>query len=239
MARPEVGVASGLLAGLVPAAAVAVETFHDDPEAQLFPAEEALLARAVNKRRREFATGRACARRALTQLGVPPSPLLPGPDREPRWPIGIVGSITHCDGYRAAVVARSRDLLSVGIDAEPNGPLPEGVLDRVSLAAERAWLRAQSEREPAVHWARLLFCAKEAVYKTWFPLAHRWLGFEDAEITLAPATDGDGPPSGAFDARLLVSGPVVPGGGRLARMHGRYVVERGLVVTAIALEATP
>jgi 4'-phosphopantetheinyl transferase EntD len=229
---------AALLTRIVPAAAAAAEAFADGPAAQLFPAEEALLARAVDKRRREFTTGRICARRALARLGIEPAPLLPGPDREPLWPAGVVGSITHCEGYRAAVVARARDVVSVGIDAEPNGPLPDGVLERVSLPGERAWVRAAAGREPAVHWDRLLFCAKETVYKTWFPLAHRWLGFEDAEITLDQAGAGPAAPAGQFEARLLVTGPTLPDGRPLTTLRGRFVVDRGLIVTAIALLPT-
>ncbi|MBL7497215.1 4'-phosphopantetheinyl transferase superfamily protein [Frankia sp. CNm7] len=254
MAELRAGVEAGLLGSVVPAAAVAVETFTDDLEAVLFPAEEALLARAVEKRRREFTTGRVCARRALTRLGVAPGPLLPGPQREPLWPAGIVGSITHTDGYRAAVVAWDRDLVSVGIDAEPNGPTPEGVFERVSLPSERAWADAAARRAPEVHWDRLLFCAKESVYKTWFPLARRWLGFEEAEITLtddgtagAPGTTAGVPGTsadaaragtartGGFSARLLVPGPTLPDGTRLTTLAGRFVVDRGLIVTAITL----
>jgi 4'-phosphopantetheinyl transferase EntD len=281
---PEVGVgaAASLLADLVPARAVAAETRVDEAEADLFPAEEALLARAVPKRRREFTAGRVCARRAMARLGVAPAPLLAGPNREPLWPAGLVGSITHCEGYRAAVVARTGDLLSIGIDAEPNGPTPDGVLERIALPAEISWVRAAARVEPEVHWDRLLFCAKESVYKTWFPLAGSWLGFEDALITLddrpadaSPAAgrpaargpddsgpaargpddngpDDDGPDdsgptgdaeragaatrrTGAFTAKLLVTGPVLPDGRRLASLRGRYLVTRGLILAVVAI----
>ncbi|HEX6452667.1 MAG TPA: 4'-phosphopantetheinyl transferase superfamily protein, partial [Trebonia sp.] len=160
------------------------EEFGDPAEVALFPEEEAAVARAVGKRRQEFGSARNCAREALGRLGVPPAPILPGEKGAPQWPDGVVGSITHCAGYRAAVVARARDLLTVGIDAEPaGGALPDGVLDRVSLPAERAMLGELSAAAPGVSWDRLLFSAKESVYKAWFPLARRWLGFEDAEIT--------------------------------------------------------
>jgi len=232
------GVTAELLGGVVPAVAVAVETFTDETDALLFPAEEAVVGRAVEKRRREFTTGRVCARRALGRLGVEPAPLLPGPKREPLWPAGVVGSITHCDGYRAAVVAWARHLASIGIDAEPNGPTPDGVLERISLPSERDWLAAAAARDPGVSWDRLLFCAKESVYKAWFPLAGAWLGFEDAEVTLTnteSAEGGAGARTGSFVARLLVAGPALPGGGRLATLRGRFVVARGLIVTAIAV----
>ena len=70
----------------------------------------------------------------------------PGAKREPLWPAGVVGSITHCDGYRAAAVARATDLATVGIDAEPHEPLPDGVLAAIALPAEPP--RAARARRP-------------------------------------------------------------------------------------------
>ena len=105
---------------------------------------------------------------------LPPVPILKGDKGEPCWPDGVVGSLTHCTGYRGAVVGRSAAVRSVGIDAEPHDVLPDGVLDAISLAAER---REMAQRAGRLHWDRILFCAKEATYKAWFPLTKRWLGF--------------------------------------------------------------
>ena len=168
----------------------------------LFPEEEALLARAVDKRRREFATARDCARGALAALGVAPVPILRGERGAPQWPPGIVGSITHCAGYRAAAVARASDVLTIGLDAEPDEMLPDGVLGSVSLPGERERLRDLAAAAPGTCWDRLLFSAKESVYKAWFPLTGRWLGFEDADITIDAA-------DGTFEARLLTAAPMV------------------------------
>src|SRR5579859_8157571 len=93
------------------------ETFSDDFDAFLFPEENAIIARAVESRWREFVTGRACARMALARLGQAPVPILSGPRGAPQWPGDVVGSITHCPGYRAAAVARTRDIVSLGLDA--------------------------------------------------------------------------------------------------------------------------
>jgi 4'-phosphopantetheinyl transferase EntD len=165
-------------------------------EAGLFPEEREHIAHAVAKRRVEFAAVRRCARKALQELGYPPVPILPGEQREPRWPEGVVGSMTHCAGYCAAAVARSGEVSALGIDAEVHAPLPEGVLDLISLESERALLAELTERVPgAVHWDRVLFSAKESVYKAWFPLTRRWLGFEQADIELRM--------DGTFEARLL------------------------------------
>src|SRR5262245_28830029 len=95
---------------LVPGAVTAVEAFVDPPDATLFPEEEAVVRAAVDKRRREFTTARVCARAALAKLGYPPIPILPGKRGAPTWPDGVVGSMTHCAGYRAAAVARATEV---------------------------------------------------------------------------------------------------------------------------------
>nr|WP_308119184.1 4'-phosphopantetheinyl transferase superfamily protein [Streptomyces sp. JJ38] len=200
-----------------------------DPASALFPEEAAAVAGAVRKRQEEFATVRFCARTALARLGHAPAPLLTNRRGAPQWPAGVVGSMTHCDGYRAAAVARASAALSVGIDAEPNAPLPHGVLGKIALPAERERLGRLSALRPAVHWARLLFSAKESVFKVWYPLTGRELDFTEAEVTIEP---GDG----TFSARLLVPGPVVDGR-RLELFGGRWAAGDGLVVSAIVLPA--
>ncbi|HEY6480768.1 MAG TPA: 4'-phosphopantetheinyl transferase, partial [Streptosporangiaceae bacterium] len=109
---------------ILPPSVAAAEEFGDRPDAVLFPEEEAVIGRAIEKRRREFTTARACARAALARLGQPPVAILPGERGAPGWPPGIVGSITHCAGYRAAAVARVSQVLAIGLDAEPDLPLP-------------------------------------------------------------------------------------------------------------------
>jgi 4'-phosphopantetheinyl transferase EntD len=184
----------------------------------------------VEKRRREFTTGRACAREALAQLGRPATPILPGPRGEPLWPPGIVGSITHCKGYRACAVAPATELCTLGIDAEADAPLPDGLLDRISLPEERHLLLDLGRRAPGVHWDKLLFSIKEAVFKAWYPLVERALGFQAAAVSI----DARG---GRFTAHLLVPGPRV-GGRELRALHGRWLAEDGLLISAVALLAS-
>jgi 4'-phosphopantetheinyl transferase EntD len=208
-------------------AGVAVSTTREDLDVPLFPEEEAIVSRAVEKRRREFTTARACAREALAQLGEPARAIPSGPKGEPLWPAGIVGSITHCKGYRACVVARASDLLTVGVDAEPDQPLPDRLLGDIALPEERESLRHLASEAPGTHWDRLLFSIKESVYKAWFPLAERWLGFEDAVIAIDR-------PRGSFSVHLLVPGPVVEGR-ELRTLHGRWLAADGFAMAAIAL----
>ncbi|MDQ1740829.1 MAG: hypothetical protein QOE53_2481 [Pseudonocardiales bacterium] len=214
---------------LLPSWVRAVDTTQDASEDSLLPAERAVVSRAVTKRRVEFATVRACARSALAELGVPPAPILPGPRGAPGWPAGIVGSMTHCAGYRGAAVASDRLAASIGIDAEPHAPLPDGVLDAVARPEEHSWLAELAASTPHVHWDRLLFSIKESVYKAWFPLTGSWLDFDEASITVEPS-------AGAFTAVLQVPGPLLDGR-ELTTFTGRFSTSDTLVLTAITVPA--
>jgi 4'-phosphopantetheinyl transferase EntD len=244
--------------------AATAESYPEAIEAGLFPEEREHVANAVAKRRVEFAAVRRCARRALQELGYPPVPILPGEQREPRWPEGVVGSMTHCAGYCAAAVARGGEVSALGIDAEVHAPLPEGVLDLISLESERALLAELTDRVPgAVHWDRVLFSAKESVYKAWFPLTRRWLGFEQADIELRPdgtfeaillntettadpaAANGSAPAAASSSAgstssassvasvSVAPSSGSVPGSGIPRGFAGRWAVSGGLIATAV------
>ena len=196
----------------------------DDVSTWLYPDEAAQMHGAVETRLREFTTARTCARLAIAKLGLPTAPILRGAWREPIWPRGVVGSITHCRGYCAAAVAKQRDILTVGIDAEPDEQLPPGILEQVAVARERAWV---ATARPGVHWDRLLFSAKESVFKAWFPLARDWLGFEQAVVSFHPTEC-------TFQVQLLVPLPALFGGGP-EYLTGRFLVRDGLLLTAIVV----
>lgn len=180
--------------------------------------EEAGVAHAVPARRAEYAAVRGCARTALRELGLPDAAVPAGPDRAPVWPAGVVGSMTHVDGYRAAAVGRAQTWVGLGIDAEPLAPLPPAVASLVMSEDERV---ALARTDPALCADRVLFSAKESVYKVWYPVTRSWLGFEDVHVRLEP--------DGTFVARLGRSGLGTD------VLHGRWAVGDGLVVTAVAL----
>jgi 4'-phosphopantetheinyl transferase EntD len=203
-----------VIGDILPAAVAAEEAFGDDPAAEIFPEEQEAIAKAVVKRRQEFITGRACARAALARLGLPPAPILRGERGEPQWPAGVVGSITHCAGYRACAVARTTDLAGLGIDAEPDAGLPAGLIESVAGHAEQAWVAGLAAAASAVCWDRLLFSAKEAVGKLWYPLTGRWPG--PRQVTVFPD------PAGTFEVQVAGS-----------RLTGRWLARDGLIVTAV------
>lgn len=187
-------------------------------ESLLWPEEDKALGEVVPGRRWDWVMGRRCAREAIEALGMEPLPVLSGEKREPLWPGGVVGAITHTSGYAAAAVGRAVDIRSIGVDAEPDEPLPKGVLRRVAFESELEWVQAAGI-EGVAHADRLLFTAKEAVYKAWFPVAQRWLGFDDARVTVDAASQ-------AFEAEILVDGPI-------STMRGRYLSTDGIVMAAV------
>jgi 4'-phosphopantetheinyl transferase EntD len=163
---------------LFPAGIVATEMRVPGEVALLLPEEAACLGRAVAKRRQEFAAGRQCARRALREFGVVDVPLRVGADREPLWPQGFVGSITHTAGICAAVVASQQRFRALGVDVEIVGDVGAELWPSICVASETDWLASlpQLERAPAV---TLIFAAKEAFYKAQFPLVRERLHFHD------------------------------------------------------------
>lgn len=189
----------------------------------LFPEELQAMARATPARRYEFALGRRCAREALALLGGPRVAIPVGRFRDPVWPFGYVGSITHCQGFCAAAVARtlpgnsSGGIRGIGLDSEPAVPLPEELTGVICTANECVWLA--SRHGDGMPWDRLFFCAKESAYKCLFPTTHRFLEFRDIAVRFDPE-------HGSFDVTLpsLYDSP--------SHMHGRYSIRDDVLLAA-------
>jgi 4'-phosphopantetheinyl transferase EntD len=188
-----------------------VEVFGDAGTPSPYAVEASAVSTAAPVRRREHAAVRACARVALVRLGQRPGPILDDTDGVPMWPVGVVGSLTHCRGYAAALVSLRADHGGVGLDAEPHEPLPAELADMV--------IREDDRHDLATGWHpdRIAFCAKEAAYKTWFPPTRRWLEFTDV------ATDVSA--DGTFAARA----------DGLPSLRGRWMVRHGYVVAATGM----
>jgi len=173
--------AEPLIARIVPNGTGVAEAPIGDHEAALFPAEAAQIATAVPSRRREFATGRMLARRALRAIGGPEIALPSGTDRAPLWPDGFVGSITHTASRAAATVARREDFAGIGIDIEITSRISWRVMPRITTETERCALDIAADRQFLL---ALIFSAKEAWFKCQFPLTGLYLDFTDAEVTV-------------------------------------------------------
>ena len=187
----------------------------------LLPQEAVAVQGAVGRRIEHFTAGRLCARRALARLGVEPEvPVPQGEDRTPVWPEGFVGSISHTTLWCAAVVARASEVRSLGIDLESSAPLKPSVLARISTPTERAWI---ARARDSGLMGKIVFCAKESIYKCQYPLTRVKLGFRGVSLKVG---------EGSFVAAFTQAAGEFREGDTI---EGRYLVEDGLVATACSL----
>ena len=145
------------------------------------PEERAAVAGAGPARRREFLCGRACAHAALGAIGRDAGPIGVGRGRQPLWPPGAVGSISHAGDWAGAVVARTEDAWAIGFDMEVLDPPLTPDVERLVLSAQERSPGALGD-QPAPHRSKVAFSAKEAVYKCLFPRTGWRLGFSDVTV---------------------------------------------------------
>jgi 4'-phosphopantetheinyl transferase EntD len=215
--------ASDLLGGLFAKGVIAFEARQLLGPETLRAEEARYVARAVPKRVGEFAAGRACARRALAELAIADFPLRVGAGREPLWPEGIVGSITHTTGFCGVVVAQKTVALSLGIDAELASAVHRRLWRQIATQEEARHLESlPSERAGII--ASVLFSAKEAFFKCQFPLTREWLNFADVSVRIGRRRFQIVP------RRTLMLEALVPG-----PWAGRYALEGSLVVSGLAV----
>lgn len=173
-------------------------------------------------RTREFLEGRRCASEALRQLGSSDGTVPVGHARQPIWPSGVVGSITHCCGLTAASVAWRHAISGLGIDAEPAEPLPEGLHELIASSDEWTSYFSQLGAQPRTE--RLLFSAKESVFKATFPLYGEWLEFDDVTVFIERRT---------FTATVCLSNRTP------LEITGRWSVDADHLRTAVTIPASP
>lgn len=190
----------------------------------LWPEERPVVASAIERRRQEFIIGRSAARQAMAKLGSAPAAIPVGPSRQPQWPAGHVGSISHTRELVAAAAGRTEHARSLGIDVEIVGSVTDELADRILTKGERAALDAG----PIQDGATVIFSAKEALYKAQYPIHGRWLGFLDVDVELEVGHDG-GP--GRFTAFV---GPDVDHELAGHRLDGKWDRVLGHAFTALA-----
>jgi 4'-phosphopantetheinyl transferase EntD len=200
----------GLISGILAPGLFGAEMEDVGQPVALHRQEECLVANAAQKRRRDFALGRACAHAALSALGQGGAAIGKDENGAPLWPAGILGSITHTKAYAAALVAKAHHVGGVGVDAERVGDVTPDLWPRLFDSAECDYLMTL-EGQPQQIFATLFFSAKEAVYKA--------SGIKGAlvfrEIHIAPQ-------DGGFTA--VRSGQT---------LRGRYALQDDLLLTAV------
>jgi enterobactin synthetase component D len=155
--------------------------------------EFALLGpKAIKKRRDEFFLGRAACNSALKSIGINnPGPVLKGPSNEPLWPEGIIGALSHCPGMAVCAVCHDNKLRGLGIDIEElAGDIPQDVIRLVCTDKEMEWVRGE------LYKMKMIFSAKEAAFKAFFPSVKMYMDFKDAELEWNEKR-------ALFDAKLL------------------------------------
>ncbi len=184
------------------------------------------MQKAVEKRRREFAAGRTCARDALGALGFAAEPLLRNDLSAPLWPGGSIGTISHSHTWAGAAVVRTKESRGIGLDIETVERVSMSIARKVFTPAETAVM----EKTPASRhkeFLALVFSAKESVYKCLAPLVSAHLGFLDAEVEQKDAS--------CFTVRMGTAiAAELPA---CACLTGRYFFHEGCVFTGIFLQA--
>ncbi len=218
---------SGYFDQLLPPGTVIVEADVGMWDTGLLPIELPHVRYCVDKRRREFAAGRNCARSALRALGFEALPILVGMGRMPLFPAGISGSITHTDNYCAAAAVRTDGALTIGIDAERDEPLEVDIWPLLMGDVEQVQMARLRDVEVR-NWERLLFSAKEAFYKASFPLHRQFVDFRDVIVEVCPNDR-------SFLLHFVKPGLAAWSGKR--EFSGRYRFVDGLIVTALTVRS--
>lgn len=127
------------------------------------------LNNATLRRKCEFLAGRKCVRLAYNHLGIHNicDPKI-GKFREPLWPPGIHGSITHNKENAAAIVSNDVGTY-IGIDIE-NWLSIESIncLSKYFLTKNESVLVKNTDNKMII--STILFSAKESIYKCLFSI---------------------------------------------------------------------
>jgi 4'-phosphopantetheinyl transferase EntD len=201
--------------------AISSGPLQDFANAAMFSAEILSIAGAGPRRTATFRAGRACARAAMKQLGFQAAAIMADASGAPIWPAGFVGSISHTDEFAAAVVARSPPIRGIGIDVERDGPLDDAAMVRIICRPEELHAVHDPSHPANLERGKLLFVAKEAVYKAYRACQDTFLDFQDVSVSLDEST-------GTFCATLfnrqvhgVVEHPSVRG--NFARAEGLFI----------------
>ncbi len=157
-----------------------------DEDFRLFPEEQAIAdSFSSQKRRTEFILGRICAHSALSRFGLESVPILRNPEtREPCWPDSVCGSITHSGEFAAVAVGLKKEIKGIGIDLESFSRSVDYKIRRhVCVDSELEWLDSLPIKQ-ANRALRIIFSAKESIFKCFYPITGTFLNFRDAAVTV-------------------------------------------------------
>ena len=180
------------------------------------------VARSVPVRQADYLAGRLASRLALRDAGCAGDPTVPsGAHRQPVWPRGFLGSISHCANLAVALVTTDRQCDGIGVDVEGIAVKRIAVDD-----AEQRLCRLADGIGTGHRAITLAFSAKESFFKAAFGKAGRFFGFEAARVT--QVDDGV--------LRLRLTAPLADSlpAGRLIDVHfGEIGTDRLLTATVL------
>ena len=159
---------------------------HSTSNQKLHPAEENYFSQLSSVSRKEhYRSGRICAGEVLSKLGTIGQPVLRDPQtREPLWPEGISGAITHSGNWAAAAAGKTSDVSGIGIDLEDLERQVDFRISRhVCIPEEQKWLQECGE-DFLEQNLKIIFSAKESIFKAFFPYTRTYLHFHDARILM-------------------------------------------------------
>jgi 4'-phosphopantetheinyl transferase EntD len=217
--------AADCLDALFPPGVATVLSLTIPAESGLLPGEEPSTGPAAPARLAEFRHGRICARAALARLGRGAVAIPVGQDREPCWPVGVVGSISHAGEAAAAAVSLASRHAALGLDLEPATGIEADLWPRICRPGEIAALPTTR----TAHHAQLVFSAKESAYKALWPVLRQFLDFHDLEIRFA----------GDQESFAVVSHAAACPAALAGRLDGRWLEVGGLIATAVTLRLPP
>ena len=172
---------SQILEKLLPKGVAAAEHLGEGDPQLLWSPEREWGEGTVPKRLQEFSAGRVCARRALARLGIADTPIRTASDHRALWPESVTGSITHTEGFTAAVIGERNKFRAIGIDAEVIRQSTQEISSHILIPAEKIWVESLPLAEQA-KGVTLMFSAKEAFYKCQYEVTQQWLDFKDVAL---------------------------------------------------------
>ncbi|MBF0287185.1 MAG: 4'-phosphopantetheinyl transferase superfamily protein [SAR324 cluster bacterium] len=191
----------------------------------LLPEEEAYIQSIkVNQRRVEFLLGRACAHQALIAFQLSNSPILKDKNSAPIWPETVIGSIAHAKNKAVACAGKQTMVQGIGIDIEDlERSINLSIQRHVCVSEEKEWL-AQLPSSELSKYLKIIFSAKESIFKCFFPLSNVYLHFHDAQITFTKD-------SSCFEFKLFKTcGPEFREG---FQHQGTYQIVEDMVMTSV------
>lgn len=183
-----------------------------------------MLDKAVVKRRAEYLAVRYAARQLLQNAGCD-GHVDTSSSREPVWPAGWCGSLSHTRGHAIAIIAPCNSGLTPGIDIE--------MFDAKTMRETAEMFTSVDERQLlaacglAYETALLIaFSAKESLFKALYPEVKCFFGFEAARIGSIDTA--------AHSIILELTQPLTPERKQGCQFNGQYLIEENRVITLIA-----